>query len=74
MPSPRPRFGHGVHLLLKGPSELQVFGSYHVSQRNVSTGKLTPAMLREVLTEALGPQMERSVRALALDDRAPARR
>jgi uracil-DNA glycosylase family 4 len=52
VPSPRPRFGHGVHLLLKGPSELQVFGSYHVSQRNVSTGRLTPAMLREVLTAA----------------------
>ena len=52
VPSPRPRFRHGVHLLLKGHSELQVFGSYHVSQRNVSTGKLTPAMLREVLTAA----------------------
>jgi uracil-DNA glycosylase family 4 len=52
VPVPRPRFGHGVELLLDGPSELRVFGSYHVSQRNVSTGRLTPLMLREVLGAA----------------------
>jgi uracil-DNA glycosylase family 4 len=52
VPSPRPRFGHGVRLQLEGPSELAVFGSYHVSQRNVSTGLLTPLMLREVLGAA----------------------
>jgi uracil-DNA glycosylase family 4 len=52
IPAPRPRFGHGVRVLLEGPSELHVFGSYHVSQRNVSTGRLTPVMLREVLGAA----------------------
>jgi uracil-DNA glycosylase family 4 len=52
VPSPRPRFGHGVRLFLNGPSELQVFGSYHVSPHNVNTGRLTPAMLRDVLTAA----------------------
>ncbi len=52
VPVPRPRFGHGAQLVLHGPSDLRVFGSYHVSQRNTQTGKLTPAMLREVLTQA----------------------
>ncbi|RKN40121.1 uracil-DNA glycosylase [Streptomyces hoynatensis] len=31
---------------------LTVFGCYHVSQRNVFTGRLTPAMFRAVLAEA----------------------
>jgi uracil-DNA glycosylase family 4 len=52
VPAPRPRFGHGVHIVLDGRSDLHVFGCYHVSQRNISTGRLTPAMLREVLTAA----------------------
>ncbi|MEW2546967.1 uracil-DNA glycosylase [Streptomyces sp. NPDC047002] len=63
VPRPRPAFGHGVRIALDGPPggrPLDVFGCYHVSQRNVFTGRLTPAMLREVLAEAaraagLGP-------------------
>lgn len=31
---------------------LEVFGCFHVSQRNTFTGRLTPEMLREVLREA----------------------
>jgi uracil-DNA glycosylase len=34
-----------------GP-ELSLFGCYHVSQQNTFTGRLTPAMLREVLARA----------------------
>ncbi|MDT0317758.1 uracil-DNA glycosylase [Streptomyces millisiae] len=55
-PRPRPRFGHGARVALPavagagGP--LTVFGCYHVSQQNTFTGRLTPAMVREVLTEA----------------------
>lgn len=52
VPVPRPKFGHGAHVMLSGPSELHVLGSYHVSQRNTQTGKLTPAMLRDVLRQA----------------------
>ncbi|MET7647474.1 uracil-DNA glycosylase [Streptomyces sp. NPDC005426] len=56
LPRPRPPFGHGVRTALAstdgGTPPLTVFGCYHVSRRNVSTGRLTPAMLREVLVEA----------------------
>jgi uracil-DNA glycosylase family 4 len=55
VPRPRPRFGHGAHVELAGPAgaqPLHLFGSYHVSQQNTFTGKLTPAMLEEVLRAA----------------------
>ncbi|MEU3606862.1 uracil-DNA glycosylase [Streptomyces sp. NPDC035033] len=58
VPRPRPAFGHGVRIALApadGPAAdgpLSVFGCYHVSQRNVFTGRLTPRMLRGVLAEA----------------------
>ncbi|MBD9733491.1 uracil-DNA glycosylase, partial [Streptomyces sp. H28] len=32
--------------------DLDVFGCFHVSQRNTFTGRLTPGMLREVLRTA----------------------
>jgi uracil-DNA glycosylase family 4 len=51
---PRPRFGHGAHVVLDGPARLHLLGSFHVSQRNTQTGKLTPEMLRMVLREAAG--------------------
>jgi uracil-DNA glycosylase len=50
VPRPRPRFGHGVHVELAGAAgPLHLFGSYHVSQQNTFTGRLTPAMLEDVL-------------------------
>ncbi|QFQ96511.1 uracil-DNA glycosylase [Streptomyces phaeolivaceus] len=49
VPRPRPAFGHGTHVPLDG---LDLFGCFHVSQRNTFTGRLTPAMLREVLRTA----------------------
>ncbi|HEY2764398.1 MAG TPA: uracil-DNA glycosylase [Pseudonocardiaceae bacterium] len=49
VPSPRPRFAHGADVLLDG---LHVLGCYHVSQQNTFTGRLTPAMLVEVLHRA----------------------
>jgi uracil-DNA glycosylase family 4 len=52
VPRPRPRFGHGVQVELAGPGPLRVFGCYHVSQQNTFTGRLTPAMLEEVLRAA----------------------
>ncbi|SDG18567.1 uracil-DNA glycosylase [Pseudonocardia oroxyli] len=49
VPGPRPKFGHGAHFQT---ADLHVFGSYHVSQQNTFAGRLTPAMLEEVLAEA----------------------
>jgi uracil-DNA glycosylase family 4 len=56
VPAPRPAFGHGRRLSLPpgpdapaGAHPLTVLGSYHVSQQNTFTGRLTPVMLDEVL-------------------------
>src|SRR5438477_508595 len=50
LPRPKPRFAHGAVLRREGAPAL--LGSYHVSQQNTNTGKLTPAMLDEVLARA----------------------
>ena len=52
VPTPRPKFGHGARVSLAGPSPLELVGCYHVSQQNTFTGRLTPAMVEEVLTTA----------------------
>ncbi|MFF3309581.1 uracil-DNA glycosylase [Streptomyces sp. NPDC002952] len=54
VPRPRPAFGHGAHVTLEGEeSSLDLFGCFHVSQRNTFTGRLTPLMLRDVLRAAV---------------------
>lgn len=47
--APAPRFGHGAEAWI-GPYAL--IGSFHPSQQNTFTGKLTPAMLDVVLGRA----------------------
>ena len=49
IPRPRPRFGHGTEVELGG---ITLVGCYHPSQHNTFTGRLTPAMLDEVLSRA----------------------
>ncbi|AGM09564.1 uracil-DNA glycosylase [Amycolatopsis sp. MJM2582] len=49
VPAPRPKFGHGVEVEL---GDLRLFGCYHVSQRNVQTGRLTLDMVCDVLASA----------------------
>jgi uracil-DNA glycosylase family 4 len=50
-PVPRPAFGHGA-LVDAGPGTPVLIGSYHVSQQNTFTGRLTPAMLDGILSRA----------------------
>jgi uracil-DNA glycosylase family 4 len=49
-PVPRPAFGHGA--LVSQPDVPALLGCYHVSQQNTFTGRLTPAMLDDVLGRA----------------------
>ncbi|MBK8253234.1 MAG: uracil-DNA glycosylase [Polyangiaceae bacterium] len=51
-----PDFGHGVYATLPHPTRpkttAHLFASYHVSQQNTQTGRLTPAMFDQVVTLA----------------------
>jgi uracil-DNA glycosylase family 4 len=49
VPRPRPRFGHDATL---GLGDLLVVGSFHPSQQNTFTGRLTEAMLDQVMDRA----------------------
>jgi uracil-DNA glycosylase len=53
VPRPKPRFGHGAQVTLASHAhEATLLGCYHPSQHNTFTGRLTPAMLDDVLATA----------------------
>ena len=54
LPKPRPKFGHGACFTFVGKDGVKrsVIGSYHPSQQNTFTGKLTEKMLDQVIAKA----------------------
>jgi uracil-DNA glycosylase family 4 len=53
VPSPKPRFAHGSEATLQGAErEILLLGSYHPSQQNTFTGRLTRPMFHRIFRRA----------------------
>jgi uracil-DNA glycosylase len=55
LPKPRPKFGHGSSFTFAGIDGVErlIIGSYHPSQQNTFTGRLTEKMLDDVIKKCV---------------------
>jgi uracil-DNA glycosylase len=55
IPKPKPKFGHGATVTFVGIDGIKrmIIGSYHPSQQNTFTGKLTEKMLDSIVRGAI---------------------
>jgi len=60
IPKPRPKFGHGASFILA--KDINVICSYHPSQQNTFTGKLTRPMFHDIFRQARAVLYNRDVR------------
>jgi uracil-DNA glycosylase len=53
VPRPKPKFSHESRAFLEGPNgKVLLLGSYHPSQQNTFTGRLTKSMFHKVFRRA----------------------
>ena len=58
IPKPTPKFIHGKSFVAtKGSKKIKIIGSYHPSQQNTYTGKLTEKMLKNVISTAISERI-----------------
>jgi uracil-DNA glycosylase family 4 len=63
LPKPRPKFGHGLSVVL--PNGVTLIASYHPSQQNTFTGKLTQPMFERVFRTAKEVLERKTARGLS---------